>query len=143
MRTLEEIKADILNNAKQMKGIVDSGIEKVPEFVGKIMLQEAMILESEYIAVLTRDINHDRLEEICNAERDGRCVVLSKMETTTRAARGGEEMKTIITICIDEPCFDDPQAMKEAVAQNIEHLGVKIRVVNVEQEEDKQEQMRI
>ncbi len=47
---------------------------------GECMLMVKMLLnENEGTKTLlshTRDIPIDRLEEICNAERDGRCVVL-------------------------------------------------------------------
>ncbi len=59
MRTIEEIKANI----KQMGALE-------PE------IGERSCLQRELYRAITDSIPLDRLEEICNAEREGRCVVL-------------------------------------------------------------------
>lgn len=61
MRTIDEIKADIVENH-------NSG------FANRI--ERAAALETEFLYTATYGIKRDRLQEICEAERDGRLVVL-------------------------------------------------------------------
>jgi hypothetical protein len=64
MRSVEEIKKDIVSFAEQRKAgkPADRGVEG--------------IVWAEYLNALTASIPLDRLEAICAAEKDGRCVVL-------------------------------------------------------------------
>jgi hypothetical protein len=64
MRTVEEIKADIERCASQRKsgGIINNSLEGM--------------YWAELFNTVTYGISLDRLEEICNAERGGRCIVM-------------------------------------------------------------------
>jgi hypothetical protein len=73
MRTIEEIRAEL----SQYKKYEDVPKELRKEY-NKISLQMIQQEECEIYRryEITKDIPLDRLQEICNAERDGRCVVL-------------------------------------------------------------------
>lgn len=62
MRTVEKIKAEY---AKELDKAVETGKEA-----------KARKLRDEIAGALSRGISTGRLETICNAERDGRCVIL-------------------------------------------------------------------
>jgi hypothetical protein len=66
MRTIEEIKADIAKEKEHLRTATAKTCIK--------LLIEAK--EAELRAALTASIPLDRMEEICTAERDGRCAVL-------------------------------------------------------------------
>lgn len=73
MRTIEEIRAE-LSQYKKYEDVPKELRKEYNEISLQIMQQkEAEIYKREQI---TRDIPLDRLQEICNAERDERCVVL-------------------------------------------------------------------
>lgn len=61
MRTIEEIQADISENNKN-------------QLANRFERSHALI--TEFLYAVTDEITLDRLEEICNAERDGRLMVL-------------------------------------------------------------------
>lgn len=61
MRTIEEIKADIKN--RRVRHFSESG-------------WDISALKTELFETITNGIPLDRLEEICAAEKEGRCVVL-------------------------------------------------------------------
>lgn len=75
MRSIEAIKADIeIVKNIYIATLSDSELlEKIGEWVS---------LERELHSAITDGIPLDRLETICNAERDGRCVVLPHKKTT-------------------------------------------------------------
>ena len=61
MRTIDEIKADIAENNKSQLAN---------------RFERSHVLITEFLYAVTDEVTLDRLEEICNAERDGRLVVL-------------------------------------------------------------------
>jgi hypothetical protein len=75
MRSVEEIKKDIVSFAEQRKAgkPADRGVEG--------------IVWAEYLNALTASIPLDRLEAICAAEKEGRCVVLPETFTTERLGK--------------------------------------------------------
>lgn len=61
MRTIEEIKA---------------AISAVEQLEGSGRYERVKTLNGELLQAITDGISPDRLQEICSAEREGRCVVL-------------------------------------------------------------------
>jgi hypothetical protein len=81
MRTIEEIKADIENSRecdKILEGVGLIGLcpKGTCQFCDLYTSGGTTDLKLELYETLTADIPLDRLAEICNAEREGRCVVL-------------------------------------------------------------------
>lgn len=74
MRTIEEIKADIASceACEKHKSICD---RKCP-ICKHIHDSNKDMFENELLCALTSDIPLDRLEVICKAEKDGRCVIV-------------------------------------------------------------------
>ena len=94
MRTIDEIKADLRKC-----------------YSGKSTADRAK-MQSELLCALLDDISLDRLTEICNAERDGRCVVLpKKIGETVNTKHGIGEVVAWDTTArvktIDEPDFTE------------------------------------
>lgn len=77
MRTIEEIEADIgLCKKCAEKQLTDNGCKfkcQLCEFINASNIND---LEIKLSQAITTNIYLDRLEEICNAERDGRLVIL-------------------------------------------------------------------
>ena len=76
MRTIKEIKADIELCKKCVeKQLADNGCKfkcQLCEFINASNIND---LEIELCQAITANIHLDRLEQICNAERDGRLVI--------------------------------------------------------------------
>lgn len=68
MRTIEEIKADIAYYTEQQKNA-----NKYQRFTDTIER-----LEIELKTILTKDVSIDRLEELCNAEKEGNILILTE-----------------------------------------------------------------
>lgn len=69
MRSIEEIRKDIDTSTANAKKAINIELQIAWE-------ERARRAEMELRAALSASIPLDRLEAICNAERDGRCVVL-------------------------------------------------------------------
>lgn len=79
MRTIEEIKADIekFNKCDRKSNHCPKDICKIQSNeCDRIHERRTNELQIELLQALTETIPLDRLEQICNAERDGRLVVL-------------------------------------------------------------------
>lgn len=94
MRTIEEIKSDLKDcYACEQKSCLFPGLNTC----GKPQCDSVIVYEAEMGKAVINLFSLDRLTEICNAERDGRCVVLPFPEGTQLY-----EVKTIF----GEPCLN-------------------------------------
>lgn len=69
-------------------------------------------LQSEYLCAITESIPLDRLEQICNAEREGRCVVLPCMVGGHIYTRKRKKLK-VIYIAVAEDGGIDVRAVED------------------------------
>jgi hypothetical protein len=77
MRSVEEIRAEIKNRSNFQASNMIELTEK---------LADIKMLEKELLVALVAGIPLDRLELICNAERERRCVIFTTTESAKKAA---------------------------------------------------------
>jgi len=79
MRTIEEIKAELIQAELCHASMKAHGMYRTDIPAEEQALHRLSELRAEFFVTVANGIEFNRLEEICNAERDGRCAVLPKV----------------------------------------------------------------
>lgn len=79
MRTIEEIKAELIQAELSHAAMKAHGMYRTDIPAEEQALHRLSELRAEFFVTVANGIEFNRLEEICNAERDGRCAVLPKV----------------------------------------------------------------